>query len=235
MSRNLIILPVYNRGSSINGIVSRIMDSLGDQTDLVVVDDGSDDNTGEKVMISERIFCIAHEESLGYGAALTNGLQLAKDMGYDFAIALDALHEKSHYAFTPILNALAAGAVIVNCARMTKEDKGLNEDYSVIDTGSLVSSRLNDATGFVLADPFSPYKGFSVRGIEPLEIEEYDENAVVQLWIQSAHHGLPVKEIFCDEIHTGYIPEEEFLEREQDYYLSFIDSEQLLYPVAHSS
>ena len=107
----------------------------------------------------------------------------------------------------------------------------MDGEYSVVDTGSLVSSRINEVTGFNLADPFSPYKGFSVRGIEPLVLEEYDENAVIQLWIQSSHHGLPVKEIACEEIHTGYVPEDEFLEREQDYYLAFIDSEKLLYPV----
>ena len=231
MSRNLIILPVYNRGSAINGIVTRIMDSLGDQTDLVVVDDGSDDSTAKKVKTSERVFCIAHEESLGYGAALINGLQLAKDMGYDYAIAIDAMNPKSHYAFSPILRELAAGNSVVSCSRMTKEERGLDGEYSVVDTGSLVSSRINDVTGFSLIDPFSPYKGFSVRGIEPLQIEEYDENAVIQLWVQSAHHGLPVKEIVCDDIHTGYISEEEFLDRDQDYYLSFIDAEKILYPV----
>ena len=66
------------------------------------------------------------------------------------------------------------------------------------------------------------------------QIEEYDENAVIQLWIQSAHHGLPVKEIVCEDIHTGYIPEEEFLDRDQDHYLSFIDAEKILYPTEHA-
>lgn len=231
MSKNLIILPVYNRASSINTVVSRIMESLGDQTDLVVVDDGSEDETGAKVKTSDRIFSLTHEESLGYGAALFNGLRLAADMGYDYAVTLDPSHQNSHFAFSSILSALAEGSVVVNCARMTKEEKGIDADYAVIDTGSIVSTRLNAVTGYNFADPFSPYKGFAVQKFGVIQLEEYDENAVIQLWIQAAHNALPVKEIYCDDIHTGYMSEDQFLDRDPDYYLDFIEAEKILYPV----
>ncbi|MGL4368910.1 MAG: glycosyltransferase [Spirochaetota bacterium] len=230
MSRNLIILPVYNRAGVVNTSIARIMDSLGNQTDLLVVDDGSEDETGSKVKTSDRIFCLTHEESLGYGAALINGLQLARDMAYDFAVTLDIADQNSHFAFSPILHELAAGIHVVNCSRMTKDEKGINSDYSVLDTGSVVSGKINAYTGYELADPFSPYKGYSIAAISPLEIEEYDENAVIQLWLQSSHFGLKVREIYCGDIHTGYITEDEFLEKDQDHYLDFIESEKILYP-----
>ena len=118
---------------------------------------------------------------------------------------------------------------------MTKEEKGMDGDYSVIDTGSLVSGKLNAITGFELADPFSPYKGYALKAVQGLELEEFDENYIIQLWIQSAHFGLKFKEIYCTDIHTGYISEDDFLEMDPDHYLTFIEAEKLLYPVGETN
>jgi glycosyltransferase involved in cell wall biosynthesis len=236
MSRNLIILPVYNRADIIESKIQILEESLGSQTDILVVDDGSEDNTSEIIQPSERVKLLTHESSLGYGAAFAHGLQLARNLEYDYAVSLDILASRAHYAFTPIMKELAAGMDIVNCSRMTLADRGVaDEDYSAIDTGSVVADMLNGATGFSLIDPFSPYKGFRVNALDILEITEYDEAAVIQLWIQSAFHGLKIKEILCEDIHTGYIHEGEYLEKDIDHYLDFIESEKYLFPVGGES
>jgi glycosyltransferase involved in cell wall biosynthesis len=232
MSRNLIILPVYNRADIIESKIQILEESLGSQTDILVVDDGSEDNTSELVQPSERVKLLTHEDSLGYGAAFGNGLQLAKNLEYDYAVFLDILAPHAHYAFTPIIRELASGIDIVNCSRMTLEDRGVaDEDYSAIDTGSVVADMLNGATGYSLIDPFSPYKGFRINALDILEITEYDEAAIIQLWVQSAFHGLKIKEIICEDIHTGYIHEGEYLEKDIDHYLDFIESEKYLFPI----
>jgi glycosyltransferase involved in cell wall biosynthesis len=232
MSRNLVILPVYNRADIIMTKIQLLEESLGNQTDILVIDDGSEDGTSDEVKISERIKLLTHESSLGYGAAFENGLQLAKNLEYDYAVFLDILAPRAHYAFTPILKELAAGFDIVTCSRMTLEDRGVaDEDYSAIDTGSVVADMLNGVTGFAFIDPFSPFKGLRISALDILEITEYDEAATIQLWIQSAFHGLKVKEISCEDIHSGYIHEGEYLEKDIDHYLDFIESEKYLFPM----
>ncbi|HEY1406271.1 MAG TPA: glycosyltransferase, partial [Spirochaetota bacterium] len=98
MSKNLIIIPVYNRGSMIRDAIQLIDESIGNQTDILIVDDGSEDNTSERVKTSDHILLLTHEQSLGYGAALCNGLQLARDLGYEFAVTLDVSSPKGHFA-----------------------------------------------------------------------------------------------------------------------------------------
>lgn len=231
MSKNLIIVPVFNKASTIKDAIARIDDSLGNQTDILIVDDGSEDNTSSRIKTSEHIRVITHEQSLGYGAALSNAIQLAIDLDYEFAIFLDISSVKGHYAFTPLLAALNEGFDIVTASRMTVEDRGVaSEDYSAIDTGNTVADKLNGTTGFSFIDPFSPYKGLRISAMKKLVLEEYDESAVIQMWIQAAHHGLKVKEIQCEDIQTGYIHEGEYLEKDIDHYLDFIESERFLYP-----
>jgi glycosyltransferase involved in cell wall biosynthesis len=231
MGKSLIILPVYNRADSIAERVRLLDESLGNQTDILVVDDGSEDNTAKAVKTTDRIFVLSHEESRGYGLALTNGFGFARDYGYDYAMILDTMIPQYHYTFTPMLKELAAGQDIVSCSRMTLEDRGVaDEDYSAIDTGSIVADMLNGACGYSLIDPFSPFKGFRVSALENFEISEFDEAAIIQIWIQSSYHGLRIKEIQCPEIHCGYIHEGEYLEKDIDHYLDFIESEKILYP-----
>jgi glycosyltransferase involved in cell wall biosynthesis len=232
MGKNLIILPVYNRADSIAERVNLLDESLGNQTDILVVDDGSEDGTTEAVKPTERIFVLSHEESRGYGLALMNGLGFARDHGYDYAFTLDTIIPNYHFTFTPMLKELASGQDLVSCSRMTFEDRGVaDEDYSAIDTGNIVSDMLNGACGYSLIDPFSPFKGFRVSALENFELSEFDEAAIIQIWIQSAYHGLRIKEIICPEIHCGYIHEGEYLEKDIDHYLDFIESEKILYPV----
>jgi glycosyltransferase involved in cell wall biosynthesis len=231
MGKNLIILPVYNRADSIAERVNLLDESLGNQTDILVVDDGSEDETSKAVKTTDRIFVLGHEESRGYGLALMNGLGFARDYGYEYALTLDTIIPNYHFTFTPMLKELASGQDLVSCSRMTLEDRGVaDEDYSAIDTGSIVADMLNGASGYSLIDPFSPFKGFRVSALENLEISEFDEAAIIQIWIQSSYHGLHIKEIICPEIHCGYIHEGEYLEKDIDHYLDFIEAEKILYP-----
>ncbi|HEY1406399.1 MAG TPA: hypothetical protein VF857_07310, partial [Spirochaetota bacterium] len=136
---------------------------------------------------------------------------------------------------TPLIVALNEGYDIVTASRMTSEDRGVSsEDYAALDTGSVVADTLNNTTGYSFIDPFSPYKGYRLSACEKIMLEEYDEAAVIQLWIQSAHHGLRVKEIQCEDIQTGYLHEGEYLEKDIDHYLDFMESERFLYPVESS-
>jgi len=232
MSKHLIIIPVYNRVSVILDAIAGIDESIGNQTDILVVDDGSEDGTPDRIQTSDHIRLLIHEASLGYGAALANGLNLARDLGYEYAVTLDIASQRCQFAFTPIIMALNEGNDIVTCSRMSEMDRGtVSEDYSAIDTGNMVADTLNSTTGFSLIDPFSPYKGYRLKILEFLNIEEYDEAAILQVWIQAAHYRLRVKEIYSADIGTGYIHEGEYLENDVDHYLSFIKAERFLYPV----
>jgi glycosyltransferase involved in cell wall biosynthesis len=232
MSKHMIIVPVYNRVSIIRDAINGIDESIGNQTDILVVDDGSEDGTPDRIKTSDHIRLLTHEASLGYGAALSNGLHLAGDLGYEYAVTLDIAYPRCYFAFTPIIMALNEGNDIVTCSRMSEIDRGVaSEDYSAIDTGNIVADTLNSTTGYSLIDPFSPYKGYRIRALECLNIEEYDESAIIQIWIQAAHYRLRMKEIYSADIDTGYIHEGEYLENDVDHYLSFIESERFLHPI----
>ncbi len=86
--RVLIAVPAYNEEASIAAVVGRIRRELAGH-DLVVVQDGSRDGTGE-VLRALGVATATHRCNLGYGRALQTALKLALAEGYDLLVTLDA-------------------------------------------------------------------------------------------------------------------------------------------------
>ena len=82
-----IIIPLYNEQNSIIDLINRIPNHYS--YELVIVDDGSTDNSVNKIReITNRDFKIVHHKfNIGYGAALLTGFKHA--MG-DVIITMDS-------------------------------------------------------------------------------------------------------------------------------------------------
>ncbi|MBN1997986.1 glycosyltransferase family 2 protein [candidate division KSB1 bacterium] len=84
----LIAIPAYNEEKSISDVIGRVRSSLGEY-DLLVVNDGSVDNTA-KVLKQENVTTATHLCNLGYGRAIQTIVKFALKNGYDGLITLDA-------------------------------------------------------------------------------------------------------------------------------------------------
>lgn len=77
-----VILPSYNGGKFIGNAIKSVLDQSFSQYELLVIDDGSTDNTAEIVQeISKRdgrLRYVRQETNLGLQQTLNNGLRLAK-------------------------------------------------------------------------------------------------------------------------------------------------------------
>jgi len=84
-----IVIPAYNEEKSISEVISKLNNTMtksGLKYELIVVDDGSTDDTSKQV-ISKEATLVSHHFNKGYGAALKTGIKHAK---YNTIIITDA-------------------------------------------------------------------------------------------------------------------------------------------------
>jgi len=104
-----IIVPVYNEEETIDEVISRII-SLGRKLsiEIIVVDDGSEDNTLNIIKKYDQIILVQHEKNYGKGAAIQTGIKKSKG---DVIIIQDAdleyLPEEIPKIVEPILSGKA--------------------------------------------------------------------------------------------------------------------------------
>jgi len=94
LKENLVIIPTYNEKENISKIINAIF-SLETEFDILIIDDGSPDGTGNIVkQIQEkfpgRLHLIERKGKLGLGTAYIRGFEWALDHDYQFIYEMDA-------------------------------------------------------------------------------------------------------------------------------------------------
>ena len=82
-----ILIPTYNNGATLGHVISR---ALAICPDLLVVNDGSTDDTESILETFPGLVYIGYPANQGKGYALRKGFQRASELGYDYAITLDS-------------------------------------------------------------------------------------------------------------------------------------------------
>lgn len=107
--RSLVaVLPAFNEA----GTISDVVDSLRAYGDVVVVDDGSTDDTGNLAR-SAGAMVLSHAVNRGYDQALQSGLLWAASQAYQYAITFDADGQHSASTISLFTHKLEAGADLV--------------------------------------------------------------------------------------------------------------------------
>jgi dolichol-phosphate mannosyltransferase len=93
LGRVVVVVPTYNEAENIAEIVGRVRVSLP-EADVLVVDDGSPDGTGEiadRLAASDSHVRVVHRKAKqGLGAAYLHGFRVALERGYDVIGEMDA-------------------------------------------------------------------------------------------------------------------------------------------------
>lgn len=115
---HLIILPAYNEEMTVRQVIGEIKSNIP-FSDILVVDDGSADQTGT-IARREGATVINHPFNLGYGAALQTGFRFATKRGYEYVLTMDADGQHDSSSAANLLDAMRAhNADVVIGSRFT--------------------------------------------------------------------------------------------------------------------
>ncbi len=199
--RIVVLIPAYNAAKSLPELL-RMINREGWKEEVVVVDDGSIDDTGKKAH-ELGATVIRHERNRGKGAALSTGFRsiLAKE-GVSAVVTIDADLQHDIRDIDKFVNArLKSGANIV-LGRRKRVGSGMpfGRILSNLITSFLVTAR----TGISIPDSQCGYRLIGREVLENVVVESEGYEAETELLIKAAARGfhiawVPVKTVYSRE------------------------------------
>ncbi len=93
LTNKIVIIPTYNEKENVRKIAKAVRE-LPEEFDILFVDDGSPDGTGDIIKDMQKsddhIHLIEREGKLGLGTAYITGFRYCLEKGYDFICEMDA-------------------------------------------------------------------------------------------------------------------------------------------------
>ncbi len=162
----LVIIPACNEARSLRAFLPRlrkVVDDLPIVTDVVVVDDGSTDDT--VAAVRENGFCVSQNgQNKGIGHSLRIGYKIAINRGFDFLISLDADGQHDENYIPTVLEPLMEGkSEIVIASRYHEHSERINVPIDRDLLNIAMAAQIRVVTGWELSDPLSGFWGMSQR------------------------------------------------------------------------
>ncbi len=199
--KSLIALPVYNEADTIQAVLDQV---VGYGHPVLVVNDGSTDDTLELLQQRDDITVVTHDKNSGYGAALLTAFQYAEDHSFDIVVTMDCDGQHEPQLIPKFIKACRS-VDIVSGSRYLKQFEGQSEPPAQrLFINRRVTSELNRLLGFQLTDSFCGFKAYRVEALKKLDVTENGYAMPLELWVEAAKAGLnivelPVPLIYLDE------------------------------------
>lgn len=104
----VVIIPAYNEEASIGNVIQAIR-AKAPEVDIVVINDGSKDNTAAVAEATKLAQVINLPLNIGIGGAMQTGYMYAKKHNYDIAVQMDADGQHDPAYLHQLLNVLHKG------------------------------------------------------------------------------------------------------------------------------
>lgn len=190
----LTAIPIYNEERTIVPVLDEVRKHA---QDILVVNDGSTDNTFRILAGQLDLHVIHHKKNKGYGAGLRSAFGFAVAHHYDVLCTMDCdgQHEPSRL---PVLaEALSDDVDMVSGSRYlrTFKQETLPPPADRRRINHLITADLNQRFGWDLTDAFCGFKAYRVPKLKELDLDEDGWGMPLQLWVQAAQLGWKIREV----------------------------------------
>lgn len=200
--RLLAIIPAFQAVSYIQGVINSTKDLV---SDILVIDDGSTDGTGE-IAKSAGAIVIRHDSNRGKGAALKTGFAYAIEHGFEILVTLDAdgQHDPKFIPDFLSVQASTGAAMVIGSRIRDKADMPWQRRCSNFLTSHTLSMLLHTK----IEDSQSGYRLIKTEMLEhlPLLSDRYQlETEIIIKAIKAGHKiaFVPIKVIYGLDFPTS--------------------------------
>ncbi|HYC52604.1 MAG TPA: polyprenol monophosphomannose synthase [Gemmatimonadaceae bacterium] len=177
--RALIIVPTYNERENISRIIEAILEK-DRRLDVLVVDDGSPDGTGDIVQgigaANDRVHLLRRAKKLGLGTAYIAGFKWALERRYDYVFEMDAdfSHDPGH--LPEFLRAIETADLVLGSRYRHGKVTVVNWPIKRLLLSYYANVYARLVTGLPLWDATGGYKVYRRTVLESIDLDDVRSN-----------------------------------------------------------
>lgn len=197
----VVLMPTYNNAGTIAQVISDVKEFA---TDVIVVNDGSTDNTASILSSIEGIKVIDYPNNKGKGYAIKLGLRKAYEWGYRYAITIDS--DGQHYAddIPTFIETIEQkpDSLLIGARNLTAENMPSKNTFA----NRFSNFWYKVETGQTLTDTQSGYRLYPLTKLQNIHFITRRYEFEVEIIVRAAWRGVNVENI---PIKVYYPPVEE--------------------------
>jgi len=195
-----IVIPVYNENRVIQDVLWEIQKS--GYPNIIVVDDGSRDQTYDQASQIEGVIVLKHCINRGKGAAVKTGIEAAKILNADIIVTMDGDGQHNPQDIENLVKPIQYGGIDVVLGTRLKNPKGM--PLHKIAQNKLANLLTWFLFGLWVTDSQSGFRAYSRHAAEVINTRgdryEYDSEVLREIYI----YKLKFKEVPIQVRYTGY-------------------------------
>jgi len=195
----LVLIPAYNASSTISELIEKVSKFV-DKSDIVVIDDGSNDPTFELAQKAEAVV-LKHQRNRGKGEALKTGFKYAQEKNYEALFTIDADLQHDPSSITDFLqkarenfNGILIGTRDINLKIMPLARWLTNNLSSVI---------LSILSGQTIRDSQSGYRLISIQVLKKVKLKAKKYDLESEILVKAGRKGFKIDEVPIKTIYHG--------------------------------
>ena len=205
------LLPSYNNARTIEQVIADVGTRI---PDIIVVNDGSTDETSDILQGISDIEVLTHTTNLGKGSAILTGLNRAHKLGYTHAVTMDTDGQHRAEDLTAILNAIKEHPAALIVGNRNLSGKGRAAKSRILRANSNFWTWVE--TGRCIKDSQSGFRVYPVESFSRIYFKRrrYDfeiESLVLALWNDIPVRSVPVKAYYGPGSESHFRPIVDFL------------------------
>lgn len=188
-----VIVPTYNNCRTIGEVLKRI---LSVTKDVVVVNDGSTENTIDILQTFTLLHVISYPDNRGKGYALRKGFSYALDCGYDYAVTIDADGQHRPEDIILFVNEIRNDP---DCLIIGTR----NLDQQNLSRGSSFANRFSNfwfrfITGVKMPDTQSGFRMYPIHMLKDMKFFTTRYEFEMEVVVRAAWKEIPIKSLPID-------------------------------------
>lgn len=197
----LVIIPTYNERDNIIRIIDAAL-AQDDRIEVLVVDDGSPDGTGDAVREREgmdsRVHLLSRERKLGLGTAYVAGFRWALKRDYEYIFEMDAdfSHDPSH--LPQFLESIKDADLVLGSRYREGKVTVVNWPMARLILSYSANLYARFVTGLPLYDATGGFKCFRRRVLQAIDLSDVRSNGYafqIEMSFRAWHQGFRIVEI----------------------------------------